>query len=195
VFGLDVANLLNQYGLIILAIGCLLEGETVLILAGLAIHQGMLPAVESLLIAMTFGWLGDQVAFAAGRWKGDWLLGRFDFWARRKPRIDRWIHRYHALVIVMVRFAYGLRVAGPVLIGHSGLPIWKFALFNALGAAIWASLFISLGWLFGHAAEALLQRLHVIDHYLFAIAAAAVFVIGGGWWWYRRRGAAAAGRL
>jgi len=192
-FGIDVAALLNQYGLIILAIGCLMEGETILILAGLAIHQGMLPLVESLIIAMSFGWLGDQIAFWVGRWKGDWLLGRFEFWARRKPRVDRWIHRYHALVIVMVRFAYGLRVAGPVLIGHSGLPAWKFAFFNAIGAAIWASLFITLGWLFGRAAEELLRRLHVVDHYLFAVLAVALIVVAAGWWWYRRRHDASGG--
>ena len=186
--GLDIPALLAQYGLIILAVGCLLEGETVLILAGLAIHEGMLPLGNSLLVAMAFGWLGDQLGFWVGREKGDWLLGRFGFWRRQKPRVDRWIHRYHAFVIVMVRFAYGLRVAGPVLIGHSGLSPWKFAVFNGLGAMVWAGLFIGLGWLFGRTAEQILRRLHVVDHYLLA-AGAVLLVVGlaGGYLYYRYR--------
>ncbi|HQT43665.1 MAG TPA: DedA family protein [Halothiobacillus sp.] len=189
-FGIDIAALLAQYGLLFLAIGCLLEGETVLVLAGLAAHQGWLGLPEVLIVAMVFGWMGDQIFFWLGRWKGDAILLRFPRWARQKPRLDRWIHKYHAPVVIMVRFMYGLRAAGPVLIGHSGLCPWKFMLYNAIGAIIWAVLFIGLGWVFGQAAEQVLTQINHWGHYVFYVGAVVILVVGIGiWLWNQRRAA------
>ncbi len=189
-FGIDIAALLAQYGLLVLAIGCLLEGETVLVLAGLAAHQGLLGLPQVLMVAMFFGWLGDQIFFWLGRWKGDAILQRFPSWAKQKPRLDIWIQKYHAPVIIMVRFMYGLRAAGPVLIGHSGLCPWKFMLYNAIGAVLWAVLFVSLGWVFGQAAEQVLTRIDALGHYIFYVGAGVIFVVGAGiWLWNRRRAA------
>lgn len=191
-FGLDIAALLAQYGLVVLAIGCLLEGETILVLAGLAAHQGMLPLSQVFIVAVVFGWLGDQIFFWLGRCKGDAILLRFPSWAKQKPRLDRWIHKYHAPVVIMVRFMYGLRAAGPVLIGHSGLCPWKFAFFNAIGALIWAVLFISLGWVFGQAAQAVLTQISHWGHYVFYIAAASIVVVAAGFWLFKRQRSARA---
>jgi membrane protein DedA with SNARE-associated domain len=186
-FGIDIAALLAQYGLLVLAIGCLLEGETVLVLAGLATHEGMLHLPQVFIVAVVFGWLGDQIFFWLGRWKGDAILLRFPSWARQKPRLDKWIHKYHAPVIIMVRFMYGLRAAGPVLIGHSGLCPWKFALYNAIGALIWASIFITLGWVFGQAAENILSQINHWGHYVFYVGAVVILVIGFAIWLVNRR--------
>ena len=186
-FGIDIAALLAQYGLLVLAIGCLLEGETVLVLAGLATHQGLLHLPQVFIVAVVFGWLGDQIFFWLGRWKGDAILLRFPSWAKQKPRLDRWIHKYHAPVVIMVRFMYGLRAAGPVLIGHSGLCPWKFALFNAIGALIWATIFIALGWVFGQAAEQVLTQINHWWHYVFYVGAVVILVVGFVIWLVNRR--------
>ena len=37
---MDLAALVTQYGYAAVAVGCLLEGETVLLLAGFAAHRG-----------------------------------------------------------------------------------------------------------------------------------------------------------
>lgn len=186
-FGIDIAALLAQYGLLVLAIGCLLEGETVLVLAGLATHQGMLHLPQVFAVAVVFGWLGDQIFFWLGRWKGDAILRRFPSWGRQKPRLDKWIHKYHAPVIIMVRFMYGLRAAGPVLIGHSGLCPWKFALYNAIGALIWATIFITLGWVFGQAAEHVLLQINHWGHYVFYVGAIVILMGGFIFWLVNRR--------
>lgn len=194
-FGIDLAPLLTQYGLIVLAIGCLLEGETVLVLAGLVAHQGLLGLPDVLLVAMFFGWLGDQLFFWVGRWKGDEILLRLPSWARQKPRVDAWIHKYHAPVVIMVRFMYGLRAAGPVLIGHSGLCPWKFAVYNAVGAVIWATLFIGLGWVFGQAAEQILNQINHWGHYVFYAGAVSVVIAAVVFWFWRRRRSRQAARI
>lgn len=39
---MDISNLITQYGYGAVAVGCLLEGEMVLLLAGFAAHRGYL---------------------------------------------------------------------------------------------------------------------------------------------------------
>ena len=54
-------------------------------------------------------------------------------------------------MIIGIRFVYGLRIIGPIVIGVCDVPLWRFAVFNMLGAAIWAPLVGGLGYLFGDA--------------------------------------------
>jgi membrane protein DedA with SNARE-associated domain len=156
-------ELLQTHGYWILALGCLLEGETVLILAGYAAHRGLLDPVAVLAIASLSGFAGDQGFFWLGRRHGAGVIARFPSVARQSERMQRLIERWHEAVIVGVRFAYGLRVAGPILIGASAVPAGRFAAFNALGAVLWATTVGGIGWVFGAAAQAVLGRLHAIE--------------------------------
>jgi len=89
-------------------------------------------------------------------------------------------------MIVGVRFMYGMRIAGPILLGTTQLPWHRFIGYNALGAVLWAGLVAGAGWLFGHAAERMLQGVEHAEHWagLFVVVAAAAF---GLWHWWRRR--------
>lgn len=143
-------ELLSQYGYAAVFIGSLIEGETILILAGFAAHQGYLSFPLVVALAFCGGAIGDQFFFFLGRKYGQTLLGRFP---RLKPHVDtvnKLIVRFHSAVIIMVRFMYGLRVAGPVAIGASGVRVWRFIVFNLLGAALWALTIGGAGYLFGH---------------------------------------------
>jgi membrane protein DedA with SNARE-associated domain len=71
--------------------------------------------------------------------------------------------------VIGVRFMYGLRIAGPVALGMRRIGWLRFAGFNFLGAALWAPLFVGLGYLFGDALERVLGELHRIEHSAFAI--------------------------
>ena len=106
------------------------------------------------------GFAGDQLLFWIGRRHGSAVLARFPSIAHQAERVFRLIERYQAWVIVGVRFAYGLRVAGPIIIGTSGISPLKFMAFNALGAIIWAIAVASIGYLFGEAAHGLAQQIH-----------------------------------
>jgi len=182
---MDLPALLQTYGYALVALGCLLEGETVLALAGLAAHEGHLDFTVVVGVAAVSGFIGDQVFFWLGRRHGDRMLARFPSIAAQAGRVHRLIERWHAWVIVLVRFAYGLRIAGPVLIGTSDVPAWRFALFNAIGAAIWAPLVAGAGWVFGRAVETLLGDIHRFE--LWALALAALFGLGWVVWSLRAR--------
>jgi len=142
-------ELLSQYGYVAVFIGSLIEGETLLLLAGFAAHQGYLSFPLVVALAFCAGAIGDQFFFFLGRKYGQSLIDKYP---RIKPHVDRvntLILRYHSLVIILNRFMYGLRVAGPVAIGASGVKAWRFVVFNLLGAALWALVVGGAGYLFG----------------------------------------------
>jgi len=63
----SLSGLIADYGYVALFAGTLLEGETVLILAGFAAHQGYLQLHWVIGIALLGGFLGDQFYFWLGR--------------------------------------------------------------------------------------------------------------------------------
>ncbi len=161
------SDLLQTHGYWVLALGCLLEGETLLVLAGFAAHRGLLDPVAVVAIAAAAGFAGDQAFFWLGRRHGQALLARWPSMARQSARVQQLVERWHEALIVGVRFAYGLRIAGPLLIGTSSVSAWRFAAFNALGALLWAVVVAAAGWVFGAAAESLLGELRHIEGWLF----------------------------
>ena len=58
---MSFAQLLTDYGYLAVFAGSLLEGETILVLAGFAAHQGYLSLELTVAIAFVGGTLGDQV--------------------------------------------------------------------------------------------------------------------------------------
>ncbi len=163
---MDLAQAITQHGYWVLALGALAEGETVVTLAGFAAHRGYLSLAAVLAIASAGGWAGDQAMFWLGRRHGAAVLRRWPTIARQTQRVHRLVERYPHLSIVGVRFAYGLRLAGPVLIGGSTISAGRFAVFNAFGAVLWATLFVGVGWFFGQAAEVVLGRIGRLEGWL-----------------------------
>jgi membrane protein DedA with SNARE-associated domain len=155
---MSFAQLLTDYGYAAVFIGCLLEGETILVLAGFAAHQGYLSLPLTLAIAVAGAVLGDQCFFWVGRRWGQRLLARLPKAAPRVAHVNALLQRYHAPVIIGIRFMYGLRIVGPIVIGGSGVPAWRLAVFNILGAALWAPLIAGLGYAFGNVLERVLNN-------------------------------------
>ena len=160
---MSLPQLLADYGYIGVFAGSLLEGETVLILAGFAAHQGHLSLSWVIAVAFCGGTLGDQIFFFIGRHYGESLLRRLPRLARSAERVNRLLLRHHAGLIVGVRFMYGLRIAGPIVIGMSQVSARRFLLFNLLGAAIWAVAIAGIGFFFGHALQWLLIDLDRVE--------------------------------
>ncbi|MDF4208370.1 DedA family protein [Pseudomonas protegens] len=150
---LDLNALIAAYGYWVIFIGCLLEGETVLILGGMAAHQGSLQWPQVIGWATLGGILGDQLLFWTGRYSGARLLPRLKRHQAAIERVQGLIQRYPSTSVFAVRFLYGMRLVGPMVIGASGLAPWRFALLNVLGAAVWAILFVSAGYWAGEALQ------------------------------------------
>lgn len=179
-----ISALVASYGYLAVFAGTLLEGETILIAAGFAAHRGLLDWPLVVLVALAGATLGDQIAFVLGRWKGEALIERFPTLARHKPRVDDLLARHDLLCIVAVRFLYGLRIAGPVIMGSSRVPLLRFALLNVVGAALWAVLIAGAGYAGGAAIEAVLVDIRKIEEALLVL----ILLAGlGAWLWRRAR--------
>ena len=181
---MDIPALINQYGYAAVAVGCLLEGETVLLLAGFAAHRGYLHWPWVMAVAVVAGFVGDMCFFLLGRRFAPQILARWPRIAAQRAQVDAWLQRFGAGLVVAVRFLYGFRIAGPVLLRSSSMLWQRFALFNAVGAVLWAALLTGLGWFFGEAAHALLGKAQHYEGWL----ALAVLAVGLAYMlWARRR--------
>jgi membrane protein DedA with SNARE-associated domain len=164
---IDLPALVDAYGYIAVFIGAFLEGETVLALAGLAARRGYLDFRWVVCIALVAGFVGDQFFFFLGRVRGHAILERFPNWRERADRFDAMLARWHAPLIVAIRFIYGFRILGPIMLGMGRCASWKFVVFNLIGAIIWAPLIAGLGYLFGAMLESVLHDLKHVELWAF----------------------------
>jgi membrane protein DedA with SNARE-associated domain len=156
----DFASMLQQYGYLALFVGAVLEGESVLVLAGFAAHQGSLHLPLVIFCAAAGGLLGDQIFFAVGRLFGQRLVRRYKALASKIDKVDDLISRYPSGLIIGVRFLYGLRIAGPVAIGMASISWLRFAALNLVGAVLWASIVGGIGYVFGDVIKTMFAGMH-----------------------------------
>jgi membrane protein DedA with SNARE-associated domain len=162
---------MSELGYAALFIGTLLEGETIVFLAGLAAHHGYLwfPAVVA--VSVVGGFLSDQILFHVGRRYGKRVYARFPGLAVKVPRVQALLLRWDVLAILLVRFLYGLRVVAPLVIGSCGIAPWRLALFDFLGAVLWALVVAGLGYFAGQAVQYWVARLDLsVVLFLMALA-------------------------
>ena len=177
---------LHNYGYVAILVGTFLEGETILVLAGLAAYQGYLHLSGVILAAFAGSLFGDQLFFYLGRRHSERLIRRKPSWRAKLERANRLINRFQTPLILGFRFLYGLRTVMPFAIGISRVPLLRFILLNAIGAGVWAITVSGAGYLFGNALEGVLGDLRHYERILFTIVA----VVGGIVWCvylYRRK--------
>jgi membrane protein DedA with SNARE-associated domain len=158
-------------------IGTLLEGETVLFLAGLAAQHGYLSFPIVAALGAVGGFVADQSLFFVGRRFGNRLLVRFPSVAARAPRVQTLVKRWDVLAVVLVRFLYGLRIAGPIVIGSCRIVAWRLVLFNFIGAVIWAFVVAGIGYFAGQAVQRWFGRLHLVQILLLMAGVLAVTLV------------------
>lgn len=183
----DLPALLQQYGYWALAAGTFLEGETMLALAGWAAHEGYLSLGWVIVIATVCGTLGDQFFFLLGEYFGPRIMNRFPKMRPKAERVHALMRRYDALTIVSVRFLYGLRIAGPITIGMSGIHWARFALFNLGGALLWAVGVSVLGYTLGHTVELFVQRMLGVQKAALVSLLLALGLVRIVFWWRARK--------
>jgi membrane protein DedA with SNARE-associated domain len=164
---MTLSEFVTSYGYYAVFFGALLEGETILILAGYEAHRGMLDLRYVIAIAFVASTMGDQICFHLGRLHGVAILERFPALSARVPAVQRMLAKYHTLLIPAVRFLYGLRIAGPIVIGISGISATRFAMLNMLGASVWAVVIALSGYYFGALLELLLTDIEHIEAAIF----------------------------
>lgn len=158
--------------------GTFLEGETILILAGVAAHRGYLSFMPVVLAAFAGSLCGDQLYFFLGRYHGDTLLKRRPQWRVKMETANRLIDRFQVPLILGFRFLYGLRTVLPFALGASSVGAGRFVALNAIGAFVWAAAVGGGGYLFGNLLETLIGDMKRFELELFV----GIAIVGAGVW-------------
>ena len=117
----NLPQLISEYGYWVLFLGALLEGETVVVLAGVSARLGLLDLRWVFAVAVCGAFAGDQSLFWIGRGRGEAVAARLPRLAAFTERANRLIARHPYALVLGLRFAYGLRTPLPILIGASRL--------------------------------------------------------------------------
>lgn len=149
---------IQNYGYWAILIGTFLEGETILILGGVAAQLGSLDIMLVMLAAFVGSSMGDQLYYFIGRWKGVSLLERFPRWNRSASKVLEHMRKHQNYIILFFRFFYGLRNVTPFVLGIARVKILRFVLLNFLGSALWAFSFATIGFFLGEAHERVLGK-------------------------------------
>ncbi|SHF78285.1 membrane protein DedA, SNARE-associated domain [Kaistia soli DSM 19436] len=173
-----IDQFLASYGLIVVYLGVIIEGDSILLAAGFLAHQGILDPFGVFLAAFAGSLTGDQVLYYIGRYARD---SRFVKRQTARPAFTRvldLIKRHRVLFILSFRFIYGVRTISPIAIGIAGVPPLLYTVLNVIAAAAWAALITTIGYVFGHLIEQYSGRLHGFEHkLLIALAIGAVSLV------------------
>lgn len=160
--------LIQTYGYLALLIGTFIEGETIVVLAGLAAYEGYLKLQWVMVFAFLGGFAGDQLYYFLGYFKGTKILEKKPNWQKQIDKVQKYIHKYQSFIIIGCRFCYGFRITVPFALGSSKIKPINFLIFNAIGAILWAITISLGGYIFGNAFEVLLKDVKYYEKYLFA---------------------------
>jgi len=177
------------FSLLVLGIvGLPVPDETLLTFTGYLVFQGHL----SLPLAFLSGWAGSAcgitLSYTLGRTFGLTLIHRYGRYLRiteeHVEKAHAWFRRAGHWSLTFGYFIPGVRHLTAYAAGMSALEAPQFALFAYLGACLWVSTFLSLGYFLGDRWESVEHNIH---HYLVYLTFAGVIALGGYLIWRRRR--------
>src|SRR5438128_2212288 len=188
-----MTGFIATYGLVVVFVAVALEsagvpvpGETSVIAASVLAAHGDFHISEVIVIAATAAILGDNFGYWAGRGWGRRLLDRsallHRYGERVLPQADHFFARYGGAAVFFARFIAGLRVAADWMAGMSRMDWGRLLLWNAAGGVARATVVGLAGDVLGHAALAVLSRVH----WLAAAAVLLAFIAAGAIAWRRR---------
>ncbi|WP_394198297.1 DedA family protein [Litoreibacter albidus] len=184
-------GLVASWGLIVIALSayfsCLavpVPTSAVMLAGGAFAAAGDLVLWQVCTVAYLSALAGDQTGFQLGRWGGKWLSTRVAAMPKRAAlyaKAQGAISRWGGAAVFFSTWA--VAPLGPWVnfaAGAAGYDVWRFTLLDALGEAIWVSIYVALGYSFASNLEALASLVSnwggLISAIVVAAAAAAALV-------------------
>jgi membrane protein DedA with SNARE-associated domain len=168
----NLETFVSDWGYLAILIGTFLEGETIVLVGGIAASQGWLEIGWVYAAAVSGSYAGDQAYLVATRLLGrPWVDKRPKLRARIQP-VLRLLEKWGDLYVLIYRFIYGVRTVSAVAIGLTPYPIARFAVLNAVAVTIWALAFCAAGYFLGEAARHLVSDVEGLFKLLLAAGAA-----------------------
>ena len=185
---MGLEGFLEQYGYVALFVGTFLEGEAVLVLAGLLAYSNYLSLPWVITVAFFGSYIGHLFYYGLGRWKGKGLLLKIERFERNYFKVQSFMDKYGGLSVLVAQFLYGTRLIAAVGFGVMAMRFRKYALLQFLVSLLWAGLVGGLGYLFGETLETVLGDLKRYERLvIFAVLGIAILYAGVHYIWLRAK--------
>ena len=193
----EIQEIAHQYGYWAVFMGIALEntgiplpGETIIIVSGFLAGSGELNYWIVLVTAIAGAVLGDNFGYWIGRF-GGWhfilKLGRFfRIPVKKMQEARKQFTKNAAGAVFFGRFVTLLRIFAGPLAGIAQMPYRQFLLCNFGGAAVWASLIVTISFFVGRLIP-LYQLLEWISKFGMIALFAIILVVSLTIWWESRK--------
>ncbi|HPF62634.1 MAG TPA: DedA family protein, partial [Gemmatimonadales bacterium] len=130
----------------------LLPGDSLLFAAGTFAALGDLNPVLLILLLIAAAILGDTVNYWVGNRIGARAFsGNVRFLKREYlERTQRFYERHGGKTIILARFVPIVRTFAPFVAGVGTMSYPRFLAYNVIGAVVWVTGFVTIGYLFGN---------------------------------------------
>jgi membrane-associated protein len=144
---LDLTQLTARSGVLPycgILLAAIVEGEIVYVAAAALVAQGQLNPTAVLVAGAVGAAIGDQTFFYLFR-------GRLPRWVARYPALEQKsrplvsrVRRHASLMVLLIRFAPGLRIALAAACAWVEVPALKFSVLSLLSSLIWAAALLAI---------------------------------------------------
>lgn len=160
--------------------------ESLMVLAGILMKQGKLEIIPTLLATYGGSMAGITVSYLIGRIGGSPLIHKYGPYVglteAKLQTVHNWFERWGKWTLSFGYFVPGIRHFTGLAAGVSDLEFPKFALFAYMGAIIWTSVFLSIGFFLGEYWYAIVafaeEKADLAMFILFALALFVAILIG-----------------
>jgi membrane protein DedA with SNARE-associated domain len=139
-----LAGCLPYLGIIVAAS---VEGEVTYVAASALVAHGQLNAIGVIAAGATGASIGDQFYFYALRGRLARWVNRFPNAVRRAQPLIARVRKHQAAMVLLIRFAPGLRIALATACAYVDVNPLMFSVLNFIAALIWAvALLVAVAW-------------------------------------------------
>lgn len=150
-------------------VGLPIPDETLIMIAGFLIRNGTLGVPSTFIAVLGGACCGITVSYGLGRWLEGSVLEKCSRWLKINPKkiakAHQWVNEQGKWTLVFGYFIPGFRHLAGLVAGAGGLPYRQFALFSYIGALLWGTVFLSIGYFFGYELRPLLEKIHYFYYY------------------------------
>lgn len=186
---IDVAQpYLQHYGylavfsvVVVEGFGIPAPGQTLIIAGALLASEGHMHIAVLTVVAWSAAVIGDNIGFAIGYFGGRRLVLRqgrhIGVSESRLKKVERFFGKWGGGIVIIARFVDVLRQLNGVVAGIGGMPWWRFLLFNAVGAALWVSVWGVGVYYLGRHMEQVAIEFSRVEPYLIVMGTIALLAV------------------
>ena len=146
----SILHLIDKYGYLIVFLGAMVEGESIILTASMLSASGILSLYKVCALAFLGTCIAEQLMYNVGYYIGSKLIDKWHLSRKAFNKIKPVILNHETAYILTCRFIYGIRTISPLLIGIVRVNPKKYFMLNIIASAIWSVISCALGYSLGY---------------------------------------------